>query len=76
MIWGDYVEANGLENDTDFFKYEMVDVLLTSVGIEQGFAFDRQMEDYYYQPWMMGDPQAMVYGSVDVSSYWYRAPQD
>ena len=61
------IAANHLENDTDFFRYEMVNVLLTSVGIDQGFAFDRQIEEYYYEPWQMGDPAAMVYGSVDVS---------
>ena len=67
VIWDDYIAANHLENDTDFFRYELVDVLLTSVGIDQGFAFDRQIEEYYYEPWQMGDPEAMVYGSVDVS---------
>ena len=66
VIWDDYIAANGYENDADFFRYDLVDVLLTSTGIDQGFAFDRQMEDYYFQPWQMGDPAAMVYGSVDV----------
>ena len=45
----------------------MVGMVLRSVGSEQGYAFDRQVRDYYYKPEMLGDPEKMVYGSIDVS---------
>lgn len=37
------------------------------MGIDQSFDFDRQIEDYYFRPEMMGSFEDMAYGILDVS---------
>ena len=67
MIYKDFILANDLEDDEHFFKYDLVRVLQESVGIDQSFDFDRQIEEFYFMPEMLGSFEEMAYGILDVS---------
>ena len=67
-LYGSYVEPNDLENQPDFLRYEIIEVMLRAVGIDQGYALSDLIEDYYFEPEQMGDLQAMTPGIIDVSS--------
>ena len=66
MIHGDYFVPNDLVNDTDYFKYDFVRSIQETVGIDQSYDFDRQIEEYYFKPYMMGSYEEMAYGILDV----------
>lgn len=67
MIWDDFFVPNNLTENEHFFKYEFVRSIQETVGIDQSYDFDRQIEEYYFKPYMMGSFEKMAYGIVDVS---------
>ncbi len=38
VLYNDYVLPNDLENDPEFLEYEMIEVMLRAVDIDQGYA--------------------------------------
>ena len=67
VIWDDYFVPNNLTEDEHYFKYDFVRSIEETVGIDQSYDYDRQIEEYYFQPYMMGSYKEMAYGILDVS---------
>ena len=66
VIWDDFFVPNNLTEDEDFFRYEFIRSIEETVGIDQSYDFDRQIEEYYFKPYMLGSYQKMAYGILDV----------
>ena len=52
----------------EFLRYGFVDLLLSVVGISQGYAFSDLIADKYFLESQLGNLKKMVYGAMDVSS--------
>ena len=68
LAYNTFLKPNNLTEDETFLKYDLAEVMLKMVGIDQGYAFSDEIVAKYFEESEMGDLKSMTPGIVDVSA--------
>ena len=67
MVHNTFLVPNGFDHNQTILNGAFIDLLLTSVGIDQPYLFKNMIEQKYFMPGQMGTLELMAPGAVDVS---------
>ena len=68
LAYNTFLKPNNFTEDETFLKYDLAEVMLKMVGIDQGYAFSDEIVAKYFEETEMGDLKSMTPGIVDVSA--------